>query len=205
MSGKKNNDSQFNNPFSALKGLSVSDRPEPKKKTEPAPKESPRPVDEEPDRDVDFFAEMAGLGVRKIEADCLEKSFPARAATERPETRNAQSSETLEGGSGVARARRDKRLRRGDIKPQAELDLHGLKADVVRQRVAWFLENAVFHGFEAVRIITGKGSRSEQGPVLRPLVEDYLDGPGREFAVEWLRATRQHGGEGAIIVFLRQT
>ena len=73
----------------------------------------------------------------------------------------------------------------------------------MQQKVAWFLENSRFYGFETVRIITGKGSRSEEGPVLRPLVEEYLNGPGRTFVVEWMRAPQKQGGEGAIIAFLR--
>ncbi len=205
MSDKKDKE-QFNNPFSALKGLSVSGRKKPEKKPQPVEEEQPGPVAPEPEADADFFAEMAGLGVRKIErSEGLEKQAPHKAQepVAQPEKSVGGKSATAPGG-GVAKARRDKQLRRGDAKPQAELDLHGVKASEVQQKVAWFLESSRFYGFEVVRIITGKGSHSGTGPVLRPLVEEYLNGAGRAFVVEWLRAPQKQGGEGAIIAFLRQ-
>jgi len=201
MADKKDND-KFNNPFSALKGLSVSGAAKPEKKTAPQPVrpvEEPQPAIE---TDADFFTEMAGLGVRKIERSGLEKKAPQRETID-VSSAAEESAVRTGSGSGVAQARRDKRLKRGDLQPQAELDLHGVTAAEVQQKVAWFLENSRFYGFEAVRIITGKGSRSEEGPVLRPLVEEYLDGPGRTYVVEWLRAPQKQGGGGAIIAFLR--
>lgn len=207
MSEKKNNKDKFNNPFSSLEGLSVSVQQKIKKKPEPVavkPAEPANTATPDKEEDVDFFSEMNGLGVREIERGGLEKPEP-RHDDSPEETGKADQSKTLTSGgsSGVAQARREKRLRRGDVMPQAELDLHGVKAGAVQEKVGWFLENAVFHGFEAVRIITGKGSHSDTGPVLRPLVEEYLNGPGRTFVVEWLRAPQKQGGEGAIIVFLR--
>ena len=201
MADKKDKEN-FNNPFSALKGLSVSGPAKPDKKPAPTPVrpiEEPQPAVE---ADADFFAEMAGLGVKKIARSGLEKKAPQRIfEAEAPAT--PEQDVRTGSGSGVAQARRDKRLRRGDLQPQAELDLHGVTAAEVQQKVAWFLENSHFYGFEAVRIITGKGSRSEEGPVLRPLVEEYLNGTGRTFVVEWMQAPQKQGGEGAIIAFLR--
>ncbi len=207
MSDKKNNKEKFNNPFSALEGLPVSAQQQGDKKPAPAATEPPEPTHKATpaeEEEVDFFSEMSGLGVRQIEQGGLEKPELRHDDTS-VETEKADQAKTPTsgGGGGVAQARREKRLRRGDVQPQAELDLHGVKADAVQEKVGWFLENAVFHGFEAVRIITGKGSHSETGPVLRPLVEDYLNGAGRTFVVEWLRAPQRQGGAGAIIVFLR--
>ena len=211
MSKDKNKKDQFNNPFSLLKGLSVSGEA---KKAEPtisapvttseAEKQPSRPAEEEV---VDFSAAMTGLGVKKIETDGLEKPhLPVKDA----DTATGAGADLDVGhgvdvgiGGGKASPRREKLLRRGHVLPEAELDLHGLRAEVVQEKVGWFLENALFHGFVAVRIITGKGSRSESGPVLRPLVESYLDGPGRQWAVEWMRAPQRQGGDGAIVVFLR--
>jgi DNA-nicking Smr family endonuclease len=205
MSKKKDNE-KFNNPFSALKGLSVSSQEKVVKKTEPVQPEPPKPElnKEAESSDADFFAEMAGLGVRVIEQSGREKQTPLRDEDSVAEPVSGKEKTSPATGSGVAQARRDKQLKRGDIQPQAELDLHGFKASEVLQKVAWFLENSRFYGFEAVRIITGKGSHSGEGPILRPLVEEYLNGPGRTFVVEWLRAPQKQGGEGAIIAFLRQ-
>ncbi len=165
----------------------------------------PEPAKIKPEDDADFFSEMAGLGVQEIErTDGLEKQ-PPRKQEEAVGQPGISKGKTVAGsGGGPAQARRDKQLRRGDIRPEAELDLHGVKAAEVQQKVAWFLENSRFYGFEAVRIITGKGSHSDEGPVLRPLVEAYLDGAGRNYIVEWMRAPQKQGGEGAIVAFLRQ-
>lgn len=204
MSDKKKDNDKFHNPFSSLKGLSVSEQKKAAKKPEPVAVEIPAPVVPEREEDVDFFSEMSGLGVKEIKRGGLEKAMPHRdEEPEAVEDVDQPTSIPSTGEGGVAKARREKRLRRGDIQPQAELDLHGEFADGVEEKVGWFLENAVFHQFEAVRIITGKGSRSETGPVLRPLVEKYLDGPGRKWVVEWMRAPQRQGGDGAIVAFLR--
>ena len=177
MSDKRDKE-QFNNPFSALKGLSVSDRKKPEKKLEPVEVKPPEPVASKPAKgtesvDTDFFAEMAGLGVKEIErSEGLEKQPPRKKDEAVTQSNSSKETSAIASGSGTAQARRDKQLRRGDIRPEAELDLHGIKASEVQQKVAWFLENSKYYGFEAVRIITGKGSHSDEGPVLRPLVEE---------------------------------
>ena len=203
MSDKKDNE-QFNNPFSALKGLSVSDREKPVKKPEAVEQKQPETVVPQSEADADFFSEMAGLGVKEIDrSGGLEKQPPSKKVKDFAKPGRTKESSTTATGGGTAQARRDKQLRRGDIRPEAELDLHGIKASDVQQKVAWFLENSKFYGFEAVRIITGKGSHSDEGPILRPLVEEYLNGPGRTYVVEWMRAPQKQGGDGAIIAFLR--
>jgi len=202
--GKKKDNAQFNNPFSALKGLSVSADKKPEKKPEPKPVSQPEPKLPQIEADADFFSEMSGLGVRKIDRDSLEKPDPVRLSAEtEAEASFYGKKERVQTGGRVARPRRDKLLRRGDLEPQAELDLHGVKTDAVQQKVGWFLENSKFYGFEAVRIITGKGNHSDTGPVLRPLVEAYLNGPGRTYVIEWVQAPPKQGGAGAIIVFLK--
>ena len=53
-----------------------------------------------------------------------------------------------------------------------------------------------------MRIVTGKGTHSDFGPVIRPQVEEYLSGPGRQFVVEWIKAPGNLGGEGALLAEL---
>jgi DNA-nicking Smr family endonuclease len=52
-------------------------------------------------------------------------------------------------------------------------------------------------------IITGKGLHSSDGPVLRQAMEKLLN-QQREHVLEWSVAPRRFGGDGALIVFLRQ-
>ncbi len=69
----------------------------------------------------------------------------------------------------------------------AELDLHGETADSGRQRVDWFLDRwGRQRPGAVVRIITGRGHRSEDGKaVLAPLVRRMLDENASALVREW--------------------
>lgn len=55
--------------------------------------------------------------------------------------------------------------------PVAELDLHGDRTETARRRLCAFLSRvARRHPGEAVRVITGRGRHSPDGPRLRPMV-----------------------------------
>jgi DNA-nicking Smr family endonuclease len=98
--------------------------------------------------------------------------------------------------------RRMKQVERGQLKPEAELDLHGLTIDEACPRARFFLQDSIYQGFKTVLIITGKGLHSSDGPVLRQAVEKLLD-QQREQVIEWGVAPRRYGGDGALVVFLR--
>ena len=58
-----------------------------------------------------------------------------------------------------------------------ELDLHGLDGVEAGQRLEHFvIRLAATSPGGVVRVITGRGNRSAQGPVLQPLVGRLLDG-----------------------------
>ena len=100
--------------------------------------------------------------------------------------------------------RRMRQVRQGKLRPEAHLDLHGLSRGEALEKVRFFLENAVHHGRRTVLLVTGRGKGSEGEPVLRGEVERYLRSEGRSLVVEWDRAPRQYGGEGALILFLKK-
>jgi len=105
--------------------------------------------------------------------------------------------------SPQASPRRMKLLKQGRLQPEATLDLHGLLRHQVVEKVCFFLADAKFQGFKTLLIITGRGLHSQGEPVLRTEVENFLNGEGRPLLVEWARAPRQYGGEGALVVFLK--
>ncbi len=109
----------------------------------------------------------------------------------------------LEVTTPAASPRRMKQLRQGLVRPEARLDLHGLTRDEVRGKVRSFLEDAVHHRKKVVLIITGWGKNSPGEPVLRQEVERYLSLDAKAWVVEWGRAPRQLGGDGALVVFLK--
>ncbi len=103
----------------------------------------------------------------------------------------------------TAAPRRMKQLRQGRLVPEERLDLHGMSREDAREKVRWFLDNAVYHGKKTVLIITGQGRGSAGEPVLRGDMERYLDREAKAWVLEWGRAPKQYGGEGALVAFLK--
>lgn len=96
-----------------------------------------------------------------------------------------------------------RQLRRGLVRPEARLDLHGSTRAEVLEKVRLFLEDAVYQRKKVVLIITGGGKNSSGEPVLRREVERYLSRDVKAWVVEWDRAPRRLGGDGALVVFLK--
>jgi DNA-nicking Smr family endonuclease len=94
-----------------------------------------------------------------------------------------------------------RKLRRGQFRVQAELDLHGLTQVQARVQLREFLSAALQQNARCVRIVHGKGLRSgPNGPVLRQLVNSVLR---RTAAVLAFSSARQvDGGTGAVYVLL---
>jgi DNA-nicking Smr family endonuclease len=95
-----------------------------------------------------------------------------------------------------------RRLRRGLIPIEDELDLHGLSQAAARDHLAEFLANSRYAGRRCVRIIHGKGYRSgARGPVLKTAVDLWLRRHLDVMAFTSARAI--DGGTGAVYVLLR--
>lgn len=96
-----------------------------------------------------------------------------------------------------------RRLRRGDYRVEAELDLHGLTGAECATRLAEFLRFARDQGLGCVRIIHGKGLRSgNRGPVLKSMVNTLLR--RAEPVLAFASARPAAGGTGATLVLLRR-
>jgi DNA-nicking Smr family endonuclease len=94
-----------------------------------------------------------------------------------------------------------RKLRRGQFRVQAELDLHGLTQAQARVQLREFLIAALHSNARCLRIVHGKGLRSgAKGPVLRELVNHMLR---RSAPVLAFSSARQvDGGTGAVYVLL---
>ena len=104
------------------------------------------------------------------------------------------------------------RMKRGKVRPEARIDLHGMTADAAHQRLTAFLFQAQASGKRLVLVITGKGRPgSDEGPI------PYRTGVLRRSLPEWLGRTplkpivqqvteahQRHGGSGAYYVYLRR-
>ena len=106
-------------------------------------------------------------------------------------------------GGGLQRAYL-KRLRRGELRPERSIDLHGH-----RQRQAWralqdFVDAAVTDDCRVVLVVHGRGLRSEFGePVIKHLAREFRAAHPRVLA--YCDAVPAHGGEGATYACLRRS
>lgn len=95
-----------------------------------------------------------------------------------------------------------RKLRRGVWVTQAELDLHGLRRDEARERLAGFLRDASRSGLRCIRVVHGKGLGSPgREPVLKAKVKAWL--VQREEVLAFTHARAADGGHGALVVLLQ--
>lgn len=99
---------------------------------------------------------------------------------------------------------RMRQLRRGALRIDYELDLHGMTRDEALESLAHFIAGAHKRGQKAVLVITGKGNNSPDEPVLQGAVASWLRDRGKVMVAEFAPAPRQMGGNGAFVVFLRE-
>ncbi|EBA17021.1 smr domain protein [Roseobacter sp. SK209-2-6] len=106
-----------------------------------------------------------------------------------------------------------RRMKRGKLKPEGKLDLHGMRVDGAHPALTRFILSAQASGKRLVLVVTGKGKdRDEPGPmpiprgVLRHHVPQWLALPPLAQAVlQVTPAHVTHGGEGAYYVYLRRS
>jgi len=95
-----------------------------------------------------------------------------------------------------------RRLRRGLIPVEAELDLHGVTQSVARSLTARFIDSSRGAGLRCVRIIHGKGIRSgTRGAILKSALNGWLR--RHPDVMAFASARPIDGGTGAAYVLLR--
>jgi DNA-nicking Smr family endonuclease len=208
-------------PFSAIKGIAVEKSPDvPKPAVVPAPKrESGSPAED----DLLFLTEMAG--VTRIHSHASKRKIPEEKSrsekaqiSSEPEdsrlfldalkemkldVRFADSVPENEAPLPLRQVSRMRQLRRGTIRLNLEIDLHGLTRDEAIDALALFIAAAGRRGQQAVLVITGKGAHSPGEPVLQGAVADWLLKEGKEWVVEFVPAPQNLGGDGAYVVFFK--
>ena len=96
------------------------------------------------------------------------------------------------------------RLKRGQIRIERKLDLHGRTQPEAHGALNRFLQMASATGLRCVLVVTGKGGPEGQG-VLRRMVPRWLGEPGnRDKVLTYAPAQPRHGGDGALYVLLRR-
>lgn len=106
------------------------------------------------------------------------------------------------------------RLRKGKMRPDARLDLHGMTAAEAHSELTAFIHRSHSAGKRLALVITGKGNSSRQEESIMPTRQGIL----RHSLPHWLNradlkpkileitpAHAKHGGGGAYYVYLRRS
>ena len=106
------------------------------------------------------------------------------------------------------------RLKRGKLKPQGRIDLHGMTMDQAQPALIAFIMSSYAKDRRLVLVITGKGQgkdREDVGPIperpgiLRRNVPHWLQTPPMsQVVLQVTKAHGRHGGGGAYYVYLRR-
>ena len=125
---------------------------------------------------------------------------PQIAATSLASVKKANPVDLRQGERAGIDGRTQRRLFRGDVPVDRQLDLHGLTAARAESRLAQFIETAARDECRCVLVITGKGAG-----ILRGLVPDWLKRQPLSSYILALAEARPHdGGSGALYVLLRR-
>jgi DNA-nicking Smr family endonuclease len=99
--------------------------------------------------------------------------------------------------------RRLRALRRGEIEPDRELDLHGMTSAAAHRELGAALREAIDAGARCVLVVHGRGNRSEAGAVLRDALPGWLaEEPYAARVLAFAAAEGRRGG--ATYVLLRR-
>jgi len=85
------------------------------------------------------------------------------------------------------------------------LDLHGFNAIGAQIKAKSFINSCKQFGYFTIRIIVGKGTHSDLGPVLPDVVEDVvrdMKNNGQVLSYDWEKKSKSKSG--AIIIYLKQ-
>lgn len=140
----------------------------------------------------------------------LPKTLP-----QKPISQNANPLSAIDRKTG-------QKVKRGQLKPEAQLDLHGFRRSDAHGALDLFIARCYDQGKKMVLVITGKGASPYSAPkqrrhrtendfefrdrgVLKTKVPLWLETPTMRSMVHSVQeAHPRHGGSGALYVFIRQ-
>ena len=101
------------------------------------------------------------------------------------------------------------KLKRGRMKIEGRIDLHGYTLEAGHKALADFIQRAFERELRTIIVITGKGAGKggdgEERATLRQSVPRWLNEPAlRKRILAFAQAQPQHGGSGALYVLLKR-
>jgi len=168
---------------------------------------------EKPLKPEDFVTTPALQPRRKSTFQAISRTVPKPPG--RPTTTTSLLPDILDqvGSHPVQMDRKSfDQMKRGKLRPEGKLDLHGMTLDRAHPALTRFILSAQQGGKRLVLVVTGKGKqRDDGGPipvrfgVLRHQVPHWLSAPPLASAVlQITQAHMRHGGGGAYYVYLRK-
>ena len=106
-------------------------------------------------------------------------------------------------GGGIDRKTEGK-VRKGEIRIEARLDLHGLNIDAAREALMHFIKASYASGSRCVLVITGKGRASGTGTIRREFPLWLENTSIRAYILSTAPAQPKDGGSGAFYIYLRK-
>ncbi len=90
------------------------------------------------------------------------------------------------------------------IRIDSSLDLHGMKIEDAMWSLKRYVTECFNRNEKIIKVIHGKGLHSQEGySKLRKAVRDWIKHEGKAYIRFYKTATRKHGGNGAVIIWLR--
>ena len=168
------------------------------------------------DEDALFRAAMAdakplqGRDTRRKPAEPAPRRYgktpkpPDRTPPSAQQTARANSPLTAGTAADLDRRTMD-RLRKGRMRPEARIDLHGRSASAAHTALNVFIAGSYSAGKRCVLVITGKGSMKEGGGIIRREFPAWLNAPeNRARVLGFAQAQPSDGGGGAFYVLLKR-
>jgi len=134
----------------------------------------------------------------------LEQASDSNLLSDPVDIRDAAVDDVLFFARAGIQQKVQKKLRRGELPIEEELDLHGYTVNEAKIAIQDFIHECKRQHIRYIRIIHGKGYRSEQKiPVLKTHVAYWL--PQLSDVLAFSSARANDGGTGAIYVILKSS
>ena len=161
-----------------------------------------------------FLAEMAGVTPLKSDNKVSHRKKPVKTPIHSDEESLADDvfsdNEIIDDCPDILSFARSglqysvlKKLRQGKFPIEHELDLHGLTVEQARRELQAFLGECEAVGIRNAIIVHGKGFRSKEKPVIKPMVNRWLREVDNVLAFH--SAQPRDGGSGAVYVLFRKS